>query len=38
MRNEEEVRKVFDEFNKYFCDVELVIMEVIENILKCLIV
>ena len=38
VRTEEEANKAFDELSRHFCDAELVITEVIENISKCLIV
>lgn len=37
-RTEEEANKAFDELSRNFCDAELVVTEVIENISKCLIV
>lgn len=38
VRTENEAKKAFDELNRHFCDAELVVTEVIENISKCLIV
>ena len=38
VRSEEEAQEAFNELSRNFCDAEIVITEVIENILKCLIV
>ena len=38
VRTENEAKKAFDELSRHFCDAELVVTEVIENISKCLIV
>ena len=38
VRTEEHAQKAFSELSKNFCDAEIVITEVIEDILKCLIV
>ena len=38
VRTEEEAKSAFDELSRHFCDADLVVTEVIENISKCLIV
>ena len=38
VRTESEAKKAFDELSRHFCDAELVVTEVIENISNCLIV